>query len=145
MWAKLDLDEVITKHTEMDRALHDDPVIRDIHRVYTSIDEKSAALIGHVSLMIAACTFLAASSTEQSRRLFQRLFLGEALIYLLVAGTLLLVLNLSMFGAPSGTEEMRRYFARSSRRRFVIHSACLALTIVLTLCVVLTVLYEWFS
>ena len=56
-WRKWPAERIVERHEILDRLLHADFVVRDIHRLYLLLDGKSAALFSHVSIMIAACTF----------------------------------------------------------------------------------------
>jgi len=131
----LDIAAIVERHERMDRALREDAVIRDIHRLYSSINEKSSSLFGHVSLMIAACTFLAgqtAQANDPTPAVLHQIFLAQTFAYIIVALTLLPVLNINMYRAPADRDAMRAYFARSIRLRSSCHRGSLIATWLLT-------------
>lgn len=129
----------------MDRALTESAAIRDIHRVYQLIDGKCSALIGHVSLMIAATSFLYGNA---DRGWTKTAFLIEAGGYLLIAVLLLGTIGLSMykFQLPpnpdvliaSDIQALERYFGKSCRRRVRLYVVGHVTTIVLTVAVIAT-------
>lgn len=144
------LDEFRLRHRIMDRLLADSAVIRDIHRVYQLIDGKCSALIGHVSLMIAATSFLYASTDVAEYKLA---FLLEAACYLVVAVLLLGTIGLSMYRVklPHSTDVMddadiarlEEFFAASCKSRVRAYMLGHSATIAITVAVIATVA-SWF-
>lgn len=157
-------EKVAERHKYMDKAIRSDPVIRDIHRMYQLLDQKSAALFGHVSLMIAACTLMAGSPTD-GHPLQKAIFLGSTLLYVVIALMLIRVLNLSMYddklplpdravfelAEPDNAYGLendqtyaatRLYFARSVHKRVLAHKRALWLTFSLTVAVAVAIVRE---
>lgn len=160
-WKVWSPQQVADRHKIVDKMLHDDPSIRDIHRLYVLLDQKSAALFGHVSIMIASCTFLSSIYTLKEQPLSHLIFLISTLLYLLIALRLLPVINFNMYGFssdilpdPNGlfTEgvadniydevndakyrDARAYFARAAWKRGKAHKSALFWTQVLTVAVI---------
>ena len=104
-----------------------------------SVDTKTASLLAHVSLMIAACTFL----DDGGRGFAANLFLSEAFAYVAIALVLLSCLGLSMYAAPSDVAEMRQFFARSCQRRTTIYLVSLWLTMLTTVAVLVTMAVKY--
>lgn len=129
----------------MNRLLSESAAIRDIHRVYQLIDGKCSALIGHVSLMIAATSFLYGNADPGWTK---SAFLIEAGGYLLIAVLLLGTIGLSMykFELPpnpevliaSDVQALERYFGKSCRRRVRLYVIGHVMTIALTAAVIAT-------
>lgn len=165
MLGGLSLQDIVQRHKVFDKLLHSDPALRDMHRLYQLLDQKSAALFSHVSIMIAACTFLAGSPTD-TLPLARLSFLVSTLLYLCIAVVLLQVLDFSMYDrkvplpdasvmfspdTPSdiynGTNDVvykttREYFARSVKRRGDAHKRALYTTRLLTCGVILFLLFD---
>jgi hypothetical protein len=63
-------------------SLYGNAVTRSVNEAYDSIDTKSTAILQHVSIMIAVSGVL---YTQATKSLFQYLFIGEMLLYVLLA------------------------------------------------------------
>lgn len=122
MWRTWSASKIAERHKILDRCIHHDPVLRDIHRLYQLLDGKSAALFSHVSIMIAACTFLAGSpfSTASAdgpnnlQLLEKIVFLLSTLIYLCIAINMLKVLDFNMYDVKIETLHPEIFLNRPS-------------------------------
>jgi hypothetical protein len=103
--------QVVERHKALDRFIHCDPALRDIHRFYQLLDGKSTALFSHVSIMIAACTFMSGSPTngQPAEKIF---FLLSTLAYLFIAIFLLKILDFSMYNLEVPLPEPSKIFDR---------------------------------
>lgn len=138
----LTIDQFIAKHDTQAKALDDDEVVKDIHRLYVHIDAKSSALLTHVSIMVAVCMFFVGAPKADPTS--NRYFIGEAFGYMSIALILLFCLGLSMYKAPKDTEPLRIYYARSCRARATMYLGALLFTQVFTVAVLFTIGYRWF-
>lgn len=134
---RLSIEQFIDRHKIQSEILEKEPVVKDIHRVYELIDTKASALLSHVAIMIAVCTFFYSSSNSNS------FFLIEAFIYMCITLVLLFSIGLSMYGDFSNKEKMKEYYAYSCRKRATIYLLALWLTKLVTFLVLLTIASEW--
>ena len=133
---RLTVEQFIAKHGAQAEMLKSDSIVCDIHRVYELIDSKSSSLLTHVSIMIAACTFLYGSTVTKSATNY--FFLLEAFVYMGIGLTLLFCLKLSMYETPDDKAKWQEYYGRSCRKRATVYSFALWLTKVTTVFVLLT-------
>jgi hypothetical protein len=134
------VDQFVVMHRKQDHLLHENVAIRDIHRMYQLIDSKSSALLTHVSLMIAACTFLYSSASTKTTT--DKLFIVEAFIYMIIALILLFCLHLSMYSAPQDESSCEKYFADDCNKRRNTYLFALYLARLVTFGVILTMIYK---
>jgi hypothetical protein len=143
-WRKWPAERIAQRHEILDRFLHEDSALRDIHRLYLLLDGKSAALFAHVSIMIAACTFLA-GSLDNDRTYEKAMFLALTVAYLLIAMMLLRVLNFNMYDFPDDALDQstaRNHFALAAKRRGLAHRRALRLTWWLTVLAIVAILSD---
>lgn len=112
-WRDWSPEQIELRHKIHDKYVRTDPVVRDIHRLYTVLDGKSSALFTHVSLMIAACTFMAGSPTDGKDviPLLEKLaFLVLTVCYLAIAIRLLGVLDFNMYRSRRAILDKEAFF-----------------------------------
>jgi hypothetical protein len=113
-------------------SLYGNAVTRSVNEAYDSIDTKSTAILQHVSIMIAVSGVL---YTQATKSLFQYLFIGEMLLYVLLA---LFCLRLLMTQHISSSyDDVQNVVAKES---FLDHTA--KLTFLISVALVITVIAE---
>jgi hypothetical protein len=120
------------KEFRAEAQIHGNALTRSVNEAYDSIDVKSTAILQHVSIMIAVSGVL---YTQAGRSLFQYLFIGEMLLYVVLA-LFCLRLLMTQYISPS-YDDVQNVAAKES---FLDLTA--KLTFLISVALVLTVIAE---